>query len=154
MRPGENALLKKFLLEYSKLGSRIFRNNVGMGWTGKTDGPVKETKRAILKSGDIVLRNARPFHAGFPRGSSDLVGWTQVTVTPDMVGRKLAIFTAIEAKTKNVSATPEQKNFIRTVKESGGIGVIAREFKDVLTSISIFTSGGNNGSKARREMDQ
>lgn len=139
-KPGENALLKKFLLEHSKLGSRLFRNNVGMAWTGQTNGPIKDYISVSLSPGDLVIRKARPFHAGHPKGSPDLIGWTTIEITPNLVGQKIAVYTAIEAKTEHVSATKEQKQFIKTVLEAGGIATIARKFEDVLKAISIFKS--------------
>lgn len=97
-------------------GLTLFRNNVGMGWTGK-----------MTKVGDkVVLENARPLHAGLFKGSSDLIGWKTVVVTPAMLGKKVAIFTAIEVKrNKKGTASPEQVHFIETVRESGGIAGVA-----------------------------
>lgn len=145
MGVSEKNLLNSFLKEYSKLGSRLFRNNTGMGWTGITAGPIRELrKRVLLKQGDIVLKKARPFHAGFPKGSSDLIGWTQVEVTPDMVGKSVAIFTAIEVKTEKLVATREQDAFINTVNKAGGIGLIARELKDIIDRIAVYALKGDS----------
>lgn len=138
----EAALLKKFMLEYTKLGSRLFRNNVGMAWAGQNHGPEKTKRTVTVNPGDIILRKARPFHGGFPKGSSDLIGWTTIEITPDMVGRECAIFTAVEAKTQYVSATSQQKAFVRTVNTSGGIAVIARKLEDLLAAVSSFKNGG------------
>lgn len=143
-KAGENALLKEFLLSYSKAGHRLFRNNVGMGWTGKTSGPVKQQQAVKLNPGDLVLRGGRPFHAGFPKGASDLIGFTTVQITPDMVGNQVAVFTAVEAKTKHVSATSEQKAFVNLVNFSGGIGVIARKLEDIFKAVSDFKGGQAN----------
>ena len=60
-------------------------------------------------------------------GGSDLIGLTKIQVTPDMVGKTVAIFTAIEAKTGRTVTTPEQAQFISAVYHAGGIAVIARE---------------------------
>lgn len=96
---------------------RMFRNNVGMAWSG-----------VIISKGinTITLNNPRPLHAGLCTGSSDLIGWTTIEVTPDMVGKKLAVFTALEVKTGRVQVTAEQQNFIDTVNKSGGIAEIVR----------------------------
>ncbi len=87
-----------------------------MGWTGR-----------MTKIGEkVVLENARPLHSGLIKGSSDLIGWQTVLVTPGMVGKKIAIFTAIEVKKSNAGrASSEQINFIEQVRESGGIAGIA-----------------------------
>lgn len=143
----EGSLLRKFLLEYTRVGSRLFRNNTGMAWTGKREGPVKRTMQVILQPGDMVLRRARPFHSGFPKGSSDLIGWTQVQITPDMVGKHVAVFTAAEVKTGKLKATVEQKAFIRTVNEAGGIGVVARKLKDLFDAARNYIGGDNENTR-------
>ncbi len=59
-------------------------------------------------------------------GGSDLIGWTPVKITPDMVGKKIAVFTAIEVKTPTGRATDDQINFLHRLAQDGGIGGIAR----------------------------
>ncbi len=76
--------------------------------------------------GDVVIQNARPLHSGLCQGSSDLIGWTTREVTPDMVGKTVAIFTAVEIKTESGKASAEQLNFIGQVRKCGGIAGIAR----------------------------
>lgn len=96
---------------------RVFRNNVGTGWIGKV---------SATKDGGKYIENPRPLHAGLCTGSSDLIGWTERTITPDMVGKKIAIFTAIEVKKTNRSViSKHQLNFIDQVRKSGGIAGIA-----------------------------
>lgn len=61
---------------------------------------------------------------GLCKGSSDLIGWTSVVVTPDMVGRRVAIFTAIEVKVPGSRTEPDrlkdQQSFIERVQADGG----------------------------------
>jgi len=95
---------------------RIFRNNVALAWVGKT---------ISNKDGVLKLANARPLHAGLCPGSSDLIGWKKTTITPDMVGKEVAIFLAIEVKKSSKSTASEgQLNFLEQVKKNGGIGII------------------------------
>ena len=143
----ESNLLKKFLLEYSRLGSRLFRNNTGMGWTGLTNGISKKSITITINPGDMVIRKARPFHAGFPKGSADLIGWTKIQITPNMVGREVAVFTAVEAKTENVRATKEQTAFINTVNQAGGIAMIARKLQDIFTASTNFIGGDDDEAR-------
>lgn len=96
---------------------RLFRNNVGTGWVGKVLSKTDTT---------ITLQNPRPLDAGLCVGSSDLIGWTSVEVTPEMVGKKVAVFTALEVKTATGRATDEQLNFIERVVQAGGIGSVVR----------------------------
>lgn len=127
----ESTLLREIMLAMTKLGNRVFRNNVGMGWTGKTSGPAKTLSTVTINPGDILIRKARPFHAGLCKGSSDLIGWTSIQITPDMVGNSAAIFTAYELKTPKVRVTREQQNFIDAVNNSGGIGKVIRKLEDL-----------------------
>ena len=76
---------------------RMFRTNSGMAWAGKS-----------VKKGDITLiKNARVFW-GMPEGWPDLTGWTEIEITPDMIGRKIAVFTVVEVKATG-KIKPESK---------------------------------------------
>ena len=68
---------------------------------------------------------------GLGVGTSDLIGWRTVTITPEMVGQKIAQFTAIEVKAKGTATTEPQAQFIETVRQAGGIAGIARTEKEV-----------------------
>jgi len=105
-------------------GCRLFRNNVGTGWTG--------SKVIRNPNGSVTILDARPLHAGLCKGSSDLVGFRPTIITPEMVGTNRAVFTAIEVKTPTGKPTPEQLHFVNRVKELGGIAGIARSVEDVL----------------------
>ncbi len=91
---------------------RLFRNNTGMGWQGQT---VSQTPA------QIVIKNPRPLHAGLVKGSSDLIGIKKTLITPDMVGKEIGVFVAIEVKSESGRLTPEQANFIEFVGKFGGI---------------------------------
>jgi hypothetical protein len=105
------------MMALSKAGATIFRNNVGMGWTGKS---IRQ------KDGSILILNPRPLHAGLTTGSSDLIGWKTITITPDMVGKRFAQFVAVEVKTSNGKPSKEQLHFIEVVQKAGGRAGIAR----------------------------
>lgn len=124
----ESTLQKNIMLAIGKLlpNVRIFRNNVGTGWVGKS----------IKKGSLIIIENPRPLRAGLCEGSSDLIGWTTVEVTPEMVGKKIAVFTAIEIKTSSGSKSDEQVNFITRVREAGGIAGIARSEQEATQLIT------------------
>lgn len=85
---------------------RLFRNQVG-----------------ALK--DIT---GRVVHFGLHRGSSDLIGFRTVTITPEMVGQRLAVFAACEVKAPGGKhpVTPEQAHFIEVVQAAGGLAGVAR----------------------------
>jgi hypothetical protein len=94
----------------------LFRNNVGTAYQGQM-GSI---------NGDRVLLYPRFVEFGLCKGSSDLIGWTEITITPDMVGKRIAVFTAVEVKTKTGRVSDEQKRFIKNVNDAGGIAKIER----------------------------
>lgn len=59
-------------------------------------------------------------------GGSDLIGWHTVLITPQHVGRNLAVFVACEVKTATGKVSTTQQAFIDAVREAGGIGLVAR----------------------------
>jgi hypothetical protein len=68
---------------------------------------------------------------GIPgKGGSDLLGFHTITVTPEHVGQKFAVFLAVECKSATGKPTPEQENFIQFVQSAGGIAGIARSAED------------------------
>ena len=77
-------------------------------------------------------RTGRPVQFGLARGSADLIGWRTVTVTPEMVGQQIAVFTSIEVKTSTGRLTPQQRSWMNTVTVSGGIAGVARNLADAL----------------------
>jgi len=88
--------------------TRLFRNNTG------------------------VLQDKRGTHVrfGLCPGSSDLIGWKSVVITPDMVGKRVAVFTAIETKTAKGAVRINQHLFIKAVREAGGKAGVARTMED------------------------
>jgi hypothetical protein len=121
----ESGVQKLIQLALGRLAS-MFRQNVGQAWTGDA---VK------LPSGDVLIRNPRPIRLGLCKGSSDLIGWRSMVVTAEMVGRKLAIFTAVEVKALKGRPTDDQQNFIDRVREAGGFAGIARSPAEALAII-------------------
>lgn len=105
----ETALVRRLMLAATNLGGRLFRNNVG---------------RARTDDGRYV-------QYGLCVGSSDLIGWTPHVVTAADIGRTVAIFTAVEAKTARGRATAAQLRFLAAVRAAGGIAIVARNVADL-----------------------
>ena len=102
----EKDIERTLILHASQCGATMFKNNVG---------------KLRDERGNIVT-------FGLCKGSSDLIGWTPITVTPDMVGSKIAVFTAVEVKKNKFGkyrATEEQKHFISAVQANGGRAGVA-----------------------------
>lgn len=105
----------------SQLGARLFRQNVGQAWVGKVE---RGNGRMVrLGPADVLLRNARPFHAGVT-GMSDLGGWMPVEVTADMVGSTVALYVQVEVK-DGARPTKEQLAWIAAVNNAGGRAGVA-----------------------------
>lgn len=114
----KEAAIQKTIMR--KIGSRpdvrIFRNNVGEGFQGKI---ISE------RDGLMLLEKPRRIRFGLMVGSGDLIGWQTVTITPDMVGQKIARFTSVETKRlRGGIVKPEQENWKLQVNQSGGYAVI------------------------------
>jgi hypothetical protein len=103
-------------LALSAKGVTTFRNNVGV---------------AQFPDGSRVEYGLCP-------GSSDLIGWTPVTITPEMVGRTIAVFTAIEVKQPGKYPSANQRIFLANVTRAGGISGIARSPEDALNITESF----------------
>lgn len=115
---GESRILSEIRLALGRIrGLVLFRQNTGQGWVGEVVRRTDDT---------ITLKNYRPLHAGLCTGSSDLIGWRSVVVTPDMVGQQMAVFTAIEVKNGTGRLKKEQRTFLDTIKKAGGIAGVAR----------------------------
>lgn len=73
----------------------------------------------------MVAKKMKPLSAGLSApGSSDLIGLKRVTITPEMVGKTVAVFTAIEVKAGS-SVRPDQVAFLGKVLRYGGIAGVA-----------------------------
>lgn len=111
----EAKIEQDIVLAASEDGHRLLRNNVGA---------YKDKRGIWIKYGVGGV------------GGSDELGWTTVIITPEMVGRKLAIFTAIEVKSEKGAVSKEQSLFIGSVQRGGGIAGIARSVEDYRTIIA------------------
>jgi len=127
----ESVIQKLIRLAVAK-ASTMFRQNTGMAWASDTVFKPTIKTQVMMQPGDVLLRGARPLRAGLCVGSSDLIGWTSIRVTQEMVGRLLAVFTAIECKVPGKNATDEQQIFIDNVRKAGGFAGVAHNEKEAL----------------------
>ena len=104
----ESHIVADIRLKHSKGTVRLLRNNCGA---------LKDATGRLVRF-------------GLGTGTSDLIGWTTVTVTPAMVGIKIAVFTALEVKTKSGTPTQEQLDFIALVNNMGGNAAIVRSVEE------------------------
>ena len=93
----------------------MFRNAAGYG--------IATSPKAIhkLQGGKFLLDHGSPLRFGLQPGSSDFIGWETVEVTPDMVGKTVAIFQSIEIKTEHDRLSKVQRAWNKAVQIAGGI---------------------------------
>lgn len=106
----------------------MFRNNTFKAWIGQT----RQTDKGMH------IANPRRIEGGLCVGSSDLIGWTSKTITSDMVGKKIAIFTALEVKTPIGRIRPEQTRFVNAVVNAGGIAGFPRSESDAVDIVNTI----------------
>ena len=126
----ETKLQNAVMLALSQAGCTVWRSETAGAWVGKP----------VHREGQLVtLANARMIQAGLCKGGSDLIGITPVTITPDMVGQTIGVFTAQEIKTRTGRTTQEQDRFIAAVLAAGGIAGVVRSVDDAL---ELLTQSG------------
>lgn len=123
----------------------LFRTNSGKAWMSNL-GP-----RGIqrLTDGSILIKAPRPVALGLAMtsgdtvpGLSDLTGWTDVVITPEMVGRRIAVFTAMETKRTGGGRKGEnQINFAQQVQRAGGIAGFAESDAQANEIIDAWLAG-------------
>ncbi len=120
----ETNILRKWLIKYARFAT-LFRTQVGSFWAGTpvkkwstfgTDG--KETKWVTLQSAQYISIGVK--------GLADYTGWRTITVTQEMVGHRVAVYTAVEGKTEDGRISDDQKRFILAVRRAGGIAMVVR----------------------------
>ena len=131
----------------------LFRSNSGKAWMSNL-GP-KGIQR--LTNGSIVMQSPRPVGLGLclvngdtVPGLSDLTGWTDVVITPEMVGRHIPVFTLIETKESGGGRKQaNQINCVRQVQAAGGIAGFAASEKQANEIIDAWRRGGAFCLRAR-----
>ena len=123
--PSEAEIKARIQIALSKDPSiRLFNIVTGQFWRGEVDYRESDIPRGI-----VVLRNASAVRTGCP-GMSDLLGWKSITISPEMVGMKIAILTAVETKSQKGRPSDQQRQFIHVVSNAGGIAGIARSVEE------------------------
>lgn len=103
------------------------------------------TEQSIQKS---ILNKINPLGYWFKvvtankSGIPDIMGGVTVTITPDMVGKDVAILTGIEVKKKGGRVSKLQTYNIAKIVEAGGLAGVAFSVDE---AISILKSENENG---------
>jgi hypothetical protein len=114
----------------SRKDVRVFRNHVGFGWSGKF--------KRKLPNGDVILTNARPATFGLQPGSADLIGWRIITITPEMVGRRIAQFLSIEVKDAKGRPSAAQRVWQSVVSAAGGLAGLVRSPAEAVSLVECM----------------
>jgi len=114
----EQRIQQQIRIACSTGNTRLFRNNTGT----------------------LQDQNGRPVSFGLAKGSADLIGWRTVTITPEMVGSTVAVFTSIEVKTATGRLRPEQQQWLDAVQAAGGIAGVARSVEDAQLLLGCTTA--------------
>lgn len=124
----ESEIQQKIQIEGPYHNCQLLRNN---------SGALKNNRGEVVRYG---LGNISSKHNKQMK-SSDLIGFTTKVITPDMIGKTVAIFTAVEVKAEHFNTSDEriiaQQNFINWVVRHGGIAGFAKsvdDFKVILKS--------------------
>ncbi len=133
----ETDIQRRIQLALSTEHSRLWRNTVGEAWLGRD---------FTIVNGKLARGNAYRIRYGLGPGSSDLVGPVSVLITPDMVGRRVAVFAGIETKRpadrsagKRRGRTSEaQGQFIEVLQSLGGIGGVATSVEEAIEIVNSF----------------
>lgn len=80
-------------------------------------------------------RTGRLVQFGLAKGSADLIGWRTITITPEMVGQRIAVFTSLEIKTPTGRLAPAQRAWMGAVLKAGGIAGVARSVTDAFAIV-------------------
>lgn len=124
-------------------GTRVFRNNVGSALV--VSHRSSSAKQSII-SKCIELATKLGAHAsrikfGLHEGSGDLIGYKQVTITPEMVGRTVAVFLSVEVKTDKGRPSEDQVRWLDHINQAGGIAIIARSPEGAKEGVDAHFSG-------------
>jgi hypothetical protein len=118
MKASESRVVSMVRLRAAALGRRLWRNNVGQ----------------------LLDANGRPVRYGLANESKalnarlksgDLIGFETITITPDMVGQRVARFLSVECKAEGWKYNPKdeheaaQMRWANMVNEAGGRAIFA-----------------------------
>ena len=87
------------------------------------------------QTGTYKLEDGRVLSSGLHKGSADLIGWKELTITPEMVGSTVAVFLSVEVKSAKGRVRPEQETWKNNVNRCGGIAIVARSAEDAQSQI-------------------
>lgn len=117
----ETDTINRWLKRWNRWGI-MFRVHVGTYWAGRV---VKRWSSGGVQY--VTLAAAQTVQMGVT-GQSDYNGWHSMVITPDMVGRTVAVYVAMEGKAGERGVLSDaQRRHLEVVKKAGGIGIVVRD---------------------------
>ena len=127
----ETDIQGEIMIAASRMGARLLRNQVSLAFASNRHKVLRAGENYRATGGEALLFDHRKVSTGLGKGSPDLIGWTPITITPDMVGKTLAVFTGVEAKRPGQKPRPEQQKWIDLIIGQGGISGVATSPEDL-----------------------
>jgi hypothetical protein len=127
--------VRSSIIAASKAGARLFKMNVALSWAGSKIKKHDKSETYFCPAGSITIHDPRPIKSGIP-GLSDTLGWSQLTITPEMVGTRIPVITAVEDKGGTGRLTPEQRAFLNAVISAGGRAGVSRSDEDTVLIVT------------------
>ena len=117
-------------------------NDAVKQWANLRNGVLYRNRRGMF---ELPNGTKLPYGLG-PNGYGDNVGYLTITITPDLVGRKVAVFSMIECKRadkalKDPSEYGDQFKYIEEVRDAGGIAGLARQAEDAEEILTNWRNG-------------
>ena len=113
--PSEHEIQQRIRLACGRGPVRLWRNNTGA----------------------LVDQQGRFVRFGLCKGSSDLIGLRSLEITPELLGRRIAQFVALEVKTPLGTLSPEQRAFLRLVEKLGGVAAVCRSVNEAEQVLAV-----------------
>lgn len=126
----EATVQQQIQIQGVQYGSQLMRNNSGAFQT-------QEGRWIYFGLGNISKKH------GDKIKSSDLIGFTRVTITSEMVGKTLAVLTAVEVKKPGWKRSLKDKRenaqeaFISWIKAAGGFAGFASSIEEFRKIIGV-----------------
>jgi hypothetical protein len=120
-------LLAAIQLAHSRHDTRLWRANAGRAWQGE---PIERSP------GRLVLKHPRAVQLA-PPGFPDLFGLRSVKITPELIGRTLPVFVAMEVKTGTGRTNEAQDLFLDLLRSLHAFHGVARSVEDSTTILTI-----------------
>lgn len=118
----EQGIQNQILTALGSNGAYGLRVNSGTFWGGKV---VSNDGRYLVLANPTRIQGAIA-------GTSDIVGCKPIIITPNMVGKKIGVFVAIEVKKPKLNAKEHQAKYLKAMKSYGAIVGVARSPEDAI----------------------